>query len=205
MNKLFFKKLFFLFLALVIINGCKKGNNSNGTGADETPPEYYISFKVDGVQKKYTDQAIASLGYSTQDELFNCILQGYKGETGSGKEHIGIILFNNNKIAAMTYQDPNKATPSDGGEVPQVLINYIDPNGNGYITMGPMSDKNGNINTFPGSENIVADAKVVIARLTTTYVEGSFSGTSFLSTDATFKKKVVISEGKFILKAYSID
>lgn len=54
--------------------------------------------------------------------------------------------------------------------------------------------------SLPGFEDAVADAKVTITKLTSTYAEGMFSGTTYLSTDASFKTKVVISEGKFVLK-----
>lgn len=204
MKKLLFRQLLLCFFiaAVMLAGGCGKGGNGNDDG---TNPEYYISFKADGVQKKYTNQAIASLGHSDQDGLYNGVLQGYAATVGSDKAHVGIIIFSNSAVAAKIYQDPDKATNANGDEVPQVLINYIDEAGNGYITMGPTVDKNGKINSFPGSENVVADAKVTITKRTNTYLEGSFSGTAFLSTDATFKTKVVITEGKFILKAYSVE
>lgn len=199
-----FRPIFFYLLAVTAILSSSCGKKSGGGSNDDgTNPDYYISFKANGVQKKYTGQAIASLGHSDQDGLYNAVMQGYKGTTGADKEHIGLVIFSNSAVAEKTYQDPQKATNDDGSEVPEVLINYIDETGNGYITLGPMADKNGQINSFPGSENIVADAKVSITKRTTAYVQGTFSGTAFLSTDAAFKTKVSITEGKFILKAYS--
>lgn len=191
---------YILLVALIFTAAsCKKNNGKDDdNGAN---PEYYISFKANGVQKKYINQALASLGRSSQDGLYNAVLQGYPETNVNSKSHIGIIIFNNSAVAAnTTYQDPQKATNSNGSVVPKVLINYLDDAGNGYLTLGPMVDKDGHINDIPGSENIVADAKVSVTKLTNTYVEGTFSGTTFLSTDATFKTKIVITEGKFILK-----
>lgn len=199
MKKSFLKRMCWLLAVAIVLGGCHKGNDSK----ESAVPEYYISFKANGVQKRYTGQALGSFGYSSQDVLYNGVLQGYSGTVSSDKEHIGIILFDNGAIAAgTTYQDPQKAINNSGAEVPRVLINYLDVDGNGYISMGPMVNKNGQINPFPGSDNIVADAKVSISKLTSSVVEGTFSGTTYLSTDATFKTKIVLTEGKFILKAY---
>lgn len=205
MKRLFLTRLTFslLITSVLMITGCGKGGSGDKDGGT---PEYYISFKANGVQKKYTGQAIASLGHSAQDGLYNAVLQGYKATAAdASKEHIGIAIFNNSAVSTGTYQDPQKATNNTGDEVPKVLISYMDTNGNGYLTMGGMVDKNGNINSFPGSENIVANAKVSVTKLTGSYIEGTFSGTAFLSTDANFKTKVSITEGKFILKAYRVN
>lgn len=202
MKKLRFQRLITCVLIasfLLAAGSCKKNSKEdNGEGGT---PKYYISFKANGIQKKYTNQALASLGHSAVNGLYNSVLQGYQDFNTTSKSHIAVVIFNNNIVTdGTTYQDPQKATNGNGGEVPKVLINYLDDAGNGYITLGALVDKDGHINTMPGSENLVADAEVSVTKLTTDYVEGTFSGTSYLSTDATFKTKVAITEGKFILK-----
>lgn len=201
-----FRQLLFPLLAVTIMlsSSCGKKSNNNGNSEGATP-QYYISFKANGIQKKYTGQALASLGYSGQNGLYNAVLQGYQGTVGADREHIGVVIFSNNAVGVNTYQDPQKAVNASGDEVPQVLISYYDAAGNGYLSLGPMVDEKGNANPFPGSENVVADAKVSLTKRTDVYVEGTFSGTVFLSTDAAFKTKVAITEGKFLLKAYALD
>jgi hypothetical protein len=180
---------------VMVSSGCKKSGND---GPDHNNVDYYISFKADGVQKKYTSQAIATLGYSSQDKLYNGILQGYPDPATAEKSHIGIVIFDNKAIAAGTYQDPQKAANGDGDKITKVMLNYNDEAGNGYLSMGAMVDEDGN--PFPGANNVVADGKITVTKLTSTSIEGTFSGTTFLSTDATFNNKVAITEGKFILK-----
>lgn len=201
MRKLISYRLFYFALVACIIlvaDSCQKGKN--GSGNENTTPEYYISFKANNVQKKYMSQALASLGYTAQNKLYNGVLQGYKNYTASAEEHVGIIIFDNSMVAVNTYQDPQKATSADGSKVPRVLLNYLDDAGNNFISAGPLTDENGQIPALPGVADVVADAKVSITRLTSSYVEGTFSGTTYLSTDASLNTKVVISEGKFILK-----
>ena len=194
-------RLFYLFLlagsCIVIDEGCTKGDHGNSP--DNQGTDYYISFKVDGVQKKYTSQVAGSLGYSTQDKLYNGILQGYKDFSATEKSHIGIVIFDNVAITTGAYHDPQKANNVGGDNITKVMINYYDDTGNGYLSMGAMVDEDGN--PLPGINGIVADAEVVITDLTSTMIKGTFSGTTFSSTDgASFKDKVVITEGKFILK-----
>lgn len=184
-----------LFTALwvFISSGCSKDDHN----ASPDKADYYISFKVDGVQKKYTSQAVVSLGHSTQDKLYNGTMQGYEDFNAASRSHIGIVVFDNMAIAAGSYQDPQKATDADGNKIAKVTINYYEDANKGYLSMGSMVDENGH--PLPAAGGAVADARVDITGLTSDHVEGTFSGTLFLSTDATFKTTVKITEGKFIL------
>lgn len=195
MKKILFKSLkhiAILSFCILLMAGCKKGDN--GTGNNVTP-DYYISFKADGVQKKYTNQAIASILYSTQSKLNAGVFAGYQLANVTTKSHIGLFIFDNNAISAKAYQDPQKASAADGSKPPAIMINYYDDDGNGYLSMGPMVDENGN--PLPGLNNVVADAKVTLTKITSSLVEGSFSGT-VASTD--LSTKITITEGKFILR-----
>jgi hypothetical protein len=197
MKKAILQSLYLFLLTgicIFISSSCKKDDHKNSPDN----ADYYISFKADGVQKKYTNQAIASLGYSTQDKLYNSVLQGYQDFNTAGKSHIGIIIFDNTDITTGSYHDPQKAANADGNKISKVTISYYDDAGNGYLSMGPMVDENGN--PLPGANGATADANVTINKLTSSAVEGTFSGTVFLSTDATFKTRIAITEGKFILK-----
>jgi len=180
-----------LAACLLAASGCKKGDHDASPGA----ADYYISFKVDGVQKKYTSQAVASLGYASQDKLYNAVLQGYQGAASATGAHMGIFLFDQAAIAKGSYMDPQKATNAGGDQITKVMINYYDDAGNGYLSMGAMVDENGN--PLPGVPGAVADAQVTITKLSSAGVEGTFSGTLALATGTSTVK---ITEGKFILK-----
>lgn len=189
-----------LCIALILVAaGCGKERTGN-SGDDDPDTASYISFKADGVQKKYTVQALVSTGHSAQNGLYNGVLQGYNLTLGANEEHIGIFIFSNTDLQTGVYQDPQKATNTDGEEVPVIMLNYIDATGKGYISMGAMADKNGVIHSLPGSQNIVADAKLSVTKISKTFMEGTFSGTVFLATDATFSTKIAITGGAFKLK-----
>lgn len=145
MKKLVFHRLFsFILIASMAIafSSCQKGDSGNGP--EDNTPEYYVSFKANGIQEKYTSKALASLGYSAQTKLYNDVLQGYHDYSGSqSKSLVGIIIFSNSAVAVSVYQDPEKATNADGSKVPRVLINYADDAGNLYITEDPVVNENG--------------------------------------------------------------
>lgn len=187
-----------LWLAgLFMISGCKKSNGGGDDNGGGTPDsgEYYISFKVNGVQKKYTSQAIASFGYTAQNNLYNGVLQGYQKELAVSAEHIALLIFDNNNIAASTYKDPQKAVNKDGDKIARLTINYYDAAGNSYLSMGTLVDENGNL--LPGVTGITADAQVILTSVKDSKVEGTFSATLF---DASLANKQSITEGKFVLK-----
>lgn len=195
MKKILFQKLQYYLLSSFLIlafAGCKKGDNGGGNPGS---PQYYISFKANGVQEKYTSNAVSELSFVSQSKLYAAVLTGYSDAGVTTKSHIGIFIFDNNAVSAKTYQDPQKATSGDGSKVPSVMINYYDDAGVGYLSMGAMVDENGNL--LPGVQNIVADAKTTITKITTSTIEGTFSGTVF-GTD--LKTQISITEGKFILQ-----
>ncbi len=178
---------------LLFASSCKKSsignNNGNGNG------DYYVKFKANGTQKEYKSEALCEMLKLNSDGLYSAVLQGYKDYTQGAKDELGIILFSHDPFTTTLYADPMKAVKSDGSKVASIIINFNDPDGNGYLTMGPLSDENG---TVPIS-GVVADAKLAITGLTNDYIKGTFSGTTYKSTDATFTITVLITDGEFYL------
>lgn len=201
MKELVFNRLFcFILIACIVtvVNSCQKGEN--GIGLNNNSSKYYVSFKANGVQIKYSSFTVAKLWYSDEHKVYNGAIQGYKNYNLSGKDQFGITLFSNSQFAVDTYQDPQKATNNGGAKLPQVLLTYLDNAGDDYHSAGLLVEENGDVLSLPGADDIIADAKVSITKITSTYIEGTFSGTTYLSTDDSYKTKVVISEGKFAMK-----
>jgi hypothetical protein len=199
MKNMLFVRLVILLLAagaLLPFQGCKKGgqtaNPAGGGGS------YEVSFKANGAQIKYTSEAAAVFTHTATDNLYSGLLEGFQDYNSTGGEHIAILLYDNKAIATGVYQDPEKAADASGTKTPKVLINYYKDAADNYISMGTFVDENGNMP--PGTGTAVADAKVTITKVTATTVEGSFSGTVFLSTDASFGSKVTLTDGKFSVK-----
>lgn len=199
MKNILFLRPAILLLAVAALSpftGCKKGDKTGDpTGGGGN---YQVSFKANGTQVKYSSEAAAVLSYTTADKLYSAIFEGFRDYTSTTEDHIAIILFDTKAITTGVYQDPEKAADASGAKVPKVLINYFKDAANNYITMGTFVDENGNMP--PGTGAAVADAKVTITKVTATTVEGSFSGTVFLSSDASFATKIVLTDGKFSLK-----
>lgn len=187
--------LWLLCCGVLLLAGCAKNGSQEAAN-----PSYYVRFKADGVSYSYTAQALAALSYVTDDKLYSGVLQGYGDLAQASKSHIGIFLFSSSALAAqITYQDPAKAVNASGASVPAVMINYLDAQGQSYISAGLLVDASGQFPYLPNPQ-MKADASVTLTELTSTYVKGRFSATVYLSTDATFATQVRLTEGEFFLQ-----
>ena len=184
--------------SMMAITGCKKSNDANnnnpGSGTD-----YFLKFKADGTQKEFKSEPLIQILKKNNDGLYSAVLQGYKDFVGQGtKDELGMIILSNDPVVqGSSYQDPEKCVDISGDTLTKLIMNFNDPTNNGYLSMGPLADKNGVIILFP---NVVADAKLLISELTSDYAKGTFSATVYLSTDATLTTKVKITDGQFYLK-----
>lgn len=198
-RSIFYRLFYFALIAscILIINSCQK--EDNGMGPDNNNSKYYFSFKANGEQIKYTGFSTATLEPAAGDNLYGAVILTSRDYIYSDKEEgFIIIIWSNRPVSVDTYQDPQKATDNDGTKFPEVLLNYIDKAGNDHTSAGLVAYEDGHV---PGAEDAVADAKVSITKLTSTYIEGTFSGTTYLDIyDDGDKTKVVISEGKFKVK-----
>lgn len=184
---------FFLLVAFVSsVISCKK---DSGTEPDEDQGgEYYISFKANGTEVKLESGLTAQISYQASENLHTCVLVGYKNFIEADKNHLGIVLWSNSQFAASTYTNAEVANKTSGGAVPRANATYLDADKLSYLALGvPVSE-------VPPFDKIISDMKVTITTLNNTTVAGTFSGTTYKTTDATFTATTQISEGKFNLK-----
>jgi|SRR6185312_4850758 len=181
-----------LIAATLAFPHCKKnsatgGSNGNGNG-------YYLKFDLNGAPVDYTSDAYGILNKLNGDGLYGAELIGYKNVNAGAKNAVTIILFSSNPVAVNTpYNDPGKATETNGSAVPESVIFWYDSAGAGYLTAGAISDVNGST-PLPG---VVANARLTITEITANDLKGSFSGTVYRSDFATSE---TITNGEFYLK-----
>lgn len=180
---------------LFLVHACKKSNADNSGNNQNS--EYYLRFKANGVKKEYTSQPAAIFTKVTSDGVYGGLFDAYKDYTAGVQDVVSIIIFSSNPVVAnISYHDPLKTIKTDQTAVPQILLTYTDEHKNTFQSMGPIGDENGNT-IFAG---VVADAQVTITELTSTYIKGTFSGSTYLSTDISLQQKQAITEGEFYLK-----
>ncbi|MBS1744399.1 MAG: hypothetical protein JST81_15330 [Bacteroidetes bacterium] len=184
----------FIILAFILLLGsCSKEKAGNANPDDH----YYISFKANGVQKEYSSNGVTFFGPQDTSGIYTGILGAYYDVVGSGEPQLSLILMSRNPCTdPAVYQDPDKAVTNAGVREPQVVITYLEQgNTDGYQSLGLFSDLTGQ----PGGyfEHAVADAKATITEVTSTYVKGNFSATTYKSTDVS--QVVNLTEGKFYL------
>ncbi len=195
-----FSSCAFSFAAILLCSfafiGCTKSNDNPSSGAGA----YYINFKADGVQKQYSSDAEMAITYDADQKIYVCLMGAYKqfdpNMQDSSQESLSLLLFNNSTIVSgTTFQDPNKITQADGTQIGQLQITYYDDQKQGYATLGLFTDSTG---AFPGFPNVIADGKVTISELTSSYAKGTFSGTTYWDKD--LKTTHVITDGQFYVK-----
>ena len=182
-----------LYIAVILpffFSNCKKssgpGNGSGGSG-------YYMKFKMGGSSVEYDSQAFAEIAHLTSNNLYSCVMAAYKDVNAGLKNAVTVTIFSASPIAAnVGYNDPLKAQGSSG-PVPETTIFWYDATGTGYLTAGSLSDNTGNTPLA----GVVANAKLTITELTSTYIKGTFSGTAYRSD---FTTSEAITEGEFYLK-----
>jgi hypothetical protein len=190
-------KLLFVMLAITIIAGaCKKDNGDGGDDGNPDGSNYFIEFKANGEQQKYTSNALSQIMAPGSDQLYSGVLQGY-GEypDNADKNLLSIIIWNTEPITTSTYLNDNWVEKSDESQVPQIVMNYIDANKNAYLSQKVLI-------AIPPFDKVVSDVKVTISDLGQDHISGTFSGTLYSVTDATFSTVVKITDGKFNLKKY---
>lgn len=175
------------------LSSCKKSGGAGDSGSNGSG--YYMKFKLNGVQMEFDSQPIAGISYSSQDNIYTCVIAAYKDVNSGLKNAVAITLFSNSVIAAnVNYNDPAKAKEANGDILPQNTIFFYDSTANAFLTMGALADASGNI-PLPG---VVANAQLTITEMTSSYIKGSFSGTVYKS--STLNQYYSITGGTFYLK-----
>jgi hypothetical protein len=184
-------------ILLFAIISCKKAD----IDIVEPPTEaYFISFKADGVQKEFKNEAFGLTTLPDTSGIYTSLFGAYQSTVGTNNVQISILLSSRNSSnIPTTYQDPFKAVTIGGNKLPQAIITYTDVAGaDGYISLGIISDLVGTpTSPYP---NLFADAKVTITEATSTYFKGTFSATAFKSNLSSQKR--VLTEGEFYLPRY---
>ncbi|MBL7698903.1 MAG: hypothetical protein JNK79_12120 [Chitinophagaceae bacterium] len=189
-------KLLLVVLAIVFIEGGCKKDNGDDDGPDPEDTDYFVEFKANGVQQKYTSNALSQVITQASDGLYSCVLQGYGDyPDNADKNLLSMIIWNTEPITTFTYLNNNWVQKADETQVPQVLITYIDAGKNSFLSQKVPSP-------IPPFDKIVSDVEVKISDLGEKHISGTFSGTLYSVTDATFSTVVEITDGKFNLIKY---
>jgi hypothetical protein len=188
-------KYFFFLLAIMVVSAsCKKDGGDDGPDGDGDNTEFYIRFKADGTAADYKSNAITQVLPVSQKKLYSCMLQGYKDFTVTNNNLMSLVIWSENPIAAKTYRNADNAVNSDNEKIPQVLITYLDGNKVSYQSQGVF------LSSLPPFDKILSNVVVTITEVSQSRIAGSFSGTLYKATDATFSTTVKITDGKFNLK-----
>lgn len=182
-----------LILLAFTLSHCKKSGGSGSSSGNSGG--YYLKFNLNGNAIDYTSVPAANLPAVNSDGLYSAVLVAYQNIDNGAKNAVTITIFSSTAIAAnVAYADPQKATETNGSQVPEATVFWDDSTGTGYLTAGLLSDANGNVPIA----GVVADAKVMFTELTSTYVKGSFSGTIYNS--GNFSEYNSVTDGEFYLK-----
>ena len=181
-----------LTLVTLILSDCKKSGGSSGSGNGSG---YYLKFNLNGKAVEYDSEPIAELNKINSYGLYSAVLLAYQNVSAGTKNEMTITVFSSTAIAANTpYEDPQKATETNGSQVPEATLFWSDSTGTGYISAGEFADANGNILI----SGMVANAKLTITELTSSDLKGTFSGTVYNSGNLAVSD--VITNGEFYLK-----
>ncbi|HET6252445.1 MAG TPA: hypothetical protein VFE32_00155 [Puia sp.] len=183
-----------LSLLAITLSHCKK-SNSSGNGNNGNGSGYYFKFKLNGASVEYDSEPVAELSPTNSEGLYSAALIAYQNVNAGSKNAITILAYSSNTIAAnVPYNDPSKATEANGAPVPQSTVFWYDSTGVSYLTAGEFADASGNIPIA----GMVANSKLTITDLTSTYLKGTFSGTVYNA--GNLSASITITDGEFYLK-----
>lgn len=189
----FLKTTALLFVLVIIVGGCSK---NNGTGEGEGENDFYLQFKVNGTEKVYKSNVISQVLPVSSKALHSCILQGYSDFSNAERNLVSMIIWSESPVIAKGYNNSDDATNSDGAKLPQVLITYVDNEKDSYLSQGKP------VVVFPPLDKVVSDVQLTITKLEAGRIAGTFSGTLYKTSDASFSSTVKITDGKFNLKRF---
>jgi hypothetical protein len=182
-----------LTLVALTLSHCKKSGGPNSGGGNNSG--YYMKFNLNGKAVEYDSEPIAELNKVNSDGLYSAVLLAYQNVNAGTKNEVTITVFSSTAIAAnVAYDDPQKATETNGSQVPEATIFWEDSTGTGYLSAGEFSDANGNMII----SGLVANCKLTITELTSSDLKGTFSGTVYNSGNLSVSD--VITDGEFYLR-----
>lgn len=170
MYKTFTKTLILVFALFIafFMNGCSKSDGGN----DIDSGNYYISFKANGTQMRYTQQSVLSYNTSQSGPLYVGIVSGFN----DASSNINLQVHNNAEIVPGTYSGYTLT----GGVFVGIIIGYTDPvSGESFVTSA-----------------LNVEGQITITEIETTGVKGTFSGRVVKSG----LSDILITEGSFFVK-----
>jgi hypothetical protein len=172
------KSIFILSLIVMSAASCSNDN----TDAINKDSDYFMSFEVNGKNILYTDLLAAEFNYNESLGLYGLTIAGANFTGPNLDEDFGIILMDDKEITTSTYtHEVNPITYNS-----EALISYI-KSGEGYSSAHPILSN-------------VATATVSITNITSTYIEGAFSGNLVNSSGDYNTITHIVKNGKFKIK-----
>lgn len=189
------KRINLLFLViLVAFSGCKKGESP----ANEETGEFYIRFKVDGVQKNYTAQILnnrVSFFLLPEYNFYIASIIGLNNlqdaQVAPVKNFISISVRSKDQIKPNIDYQLNNAVPYSGINFSGIELVYHDEHGEGF---GALLLQSNYPSLFIGDE-----AQVHFSEITSTYAKGTFSAMAY---STNFRTEIAITDGEFYLKSH---
>src|SRR5436190_427644 len=137
-----------VMFGMVALSSCNKNDDSSSS-------DFYLQYKLDGTNKKYTE--IATAVFTTVLPLYSCAMIGEKPVTASIYEGMGITISSDIEIAAnVTYTDSIVASLG----TPAASLLLTDEAGAQFASV---------LATSPG-------VQVIISQIDANSVTGYFSG-----------------------------
>jgi hypothetical protein len=174
MKRLTSKFLLGLAFCILFVSSCKKEQD---TATPPTPPEYFVKFKLSGVDKEYSE--ITSAVFTTNVPLHTCSMIGAKKIDATIHEGMHIWIESDAEITAnVTYTDSMVLGR------PQASIAYDDQTGEQFSSVIAAS----------------SGVQAIITHMDENSVTGTFAGTVVSYTD--FTTSYVVTEGQFHLPRF---
>jgi hypothetical protein len=160
MKKMFSPKFILSIIALTLFafSSCKKDDTKPAS------PEFYVSFKLDGIEKQYTEATVAKM--SNVPGIYSCDCSGLNQVNYVIEEGMIITILSNTVIAKnITYNEDTGA-----------ILSYTDSTG-GHASSG-----------------LSHNAKVTVTQLDDKSITGTFFGTITNTVDLTTAQQVTGGE-----------
>ncbi len=184
------KRIFAAFLAsisaiiLVTFSGCTKGKD----GVPNVAGGYYVKFKVDGNETKYTYVAGSINGLSGGQ--YGGGVGGYGSEIIMDKNSL-LVTFSMSSPAVANTTYTNYQTSMPGNQRATICaISLRNANGSFFASWG---------DEFAG-QGVISDTKVKFTEINTSSLRGTFSGTLYKEINGNSEKHTITDGEFFVLR-----
>lgn len=170
------------FLSICLTSCNNDSDDDNNVVPDE---EYYVRFKVNGVQKDYKSLADVMLNEKNSGGLYQFSMVGLENfYEGGTTNNLTLSILDPEPVASQVEYTNYAPTSGEEERVQILILTYLDEAGVAYTALGDEFAILG----------VISDSKTTITEITETAMKGTFSGTLY-NIDRT--KTVEITEGEF--------